>query len=70
MEENLVEVLLQMKLAWLEVEVVVETEKAENMEQIEEVAIGDDTESRFWDELPPAAPADNHLKCDPIIQAP
>lgn len=40
----MVEVLLQMKLAWLEMEVVVETEKAENMEQIEEVAIGDDTE--------------------------
>lgn len=31
----MVEVLLQMKLAWLEVEVVAENEKAENMEQIE-----------------------------------
>lgn len=58
-----------MKFAWLEVEVVVKTEKAECIQQIEDVAIGDDTESRFWDELPPAAPADNHLKCDPIIQA-
>lgn len=38
----MVEVLLQMKLAWLEVEVVAENEKAENMEQIEDVAIGDD----------------------------
>lgn len=38
----MVEVLLQMKLAWLEVEVVAENEKAEKMEQIEDVAIGDD----------------------------
>lgn len=36
-----------MKFAWLEVEVVVETEKAECIQQIEDVAIGYDTSLVF-----------------------
>lgn len=39
-DDNLADVLLLMRLTWLEVEVVLESEKVENMEQIEVVAIG------------------------------
>lgn len=39
-DDNLADVLLLMRLTWLEVEVVLESEKVKNMEQIEVVAIG------------------------------